>query len=149
MYTNYSPKNPLEIKSKIKRKTKLIAAKEYTPENIEALDNELKIGQDCFAVIMNLKWDPKKRKYMHYPENKPMYLGKLIEKSLISRLSHKGDILLYLKGKTALQCWNKERMFSGENKIGYGTSIPSRHVFSTEEAAIAFIEEYNKKLEKC
>ena len=148
MYTNYSPNQPLEIKRQIKRKTKLVAAKEYTPENIEILDSELTIGQDCFAVIMNLEWNTKKRKYMHYPKSKPMYLGKLVEKSLITRLSHKGDVLLYLKGKTALQHWEGERMFSGENKIGYGTSIPSRYVFSTEEDAAAFIEEYNKKLEE-
>lgn len=146
MYTNYSPNQPLEIKSPVKRKTKLVAAKEYTPENIETLDSELTIGQDCFAVIMNLEWNTKKRKYMHYPKSKPMYLGKLVEKSLITRLSHKGDVLLYLKGKTALL--EGERMFARENKIGYGTSIPSRYVFSTEEAAAAFIEEYNKKLEE-
>lgn len=146
MYTNYSPNQPLEIKRPIKRKTKLVAAKEYTPENIEILDSELTIGQDCFAVIMNLEWNTKKRKYMHYPKSKPIYLGKLVEKSLITRLSHKGDILLYLKGKTALL--EGERMFARENKIGYGTSIPSRYVFSTEEDAVAFIEEYNKKLEE-
>lgn len=146
MYTNYSSNHPLEIKRPVKRKTKLVAAKEYTPENIEILDSELTIGQDCFAVIMNLEWNTKKRKYMHFPKSKPMYLGKLIEKSLITRLSHKGDILLYLKGKTALL--EGERMFARENKIGYGTSIPSRYVFSTEEDAVAFIEEYNKKLEE-